>query len=117
MLCPWCMHYGAEDDEYVFDDELYCGICAQQVPRDPETWRAAHQAMEPGWYVHIERELNRIISSRSGLTTATREGIGRAIDAYRDRRLGVTPLPFTDEDYRYWFEYACTYFAPTTRAG
>jgi hypothetical protein len=68
--------------------------------------------MDPAWYEHIERQLNKIISSRSGLSPAAREQIGSAIDAYRDRRLGKTPLPLTEAAYQYWFQYACTYFAP-----
>ena len=113
MLCPWCMHYGPEDDEYIFDDELYCGICAQRMPRGPAAWDAAYQAMDPAWYEHIERELNRIISSRSGLPPEMREAIGAAVDAFRDRRIGVDPLPLNDAEYANWFKFACTYFAPS----
>jgi hypothetical protein len=106
------MHYGPEDEEYVFDGELYCGICAQQMPSAPAAWEEAYRQMDPAWYEHIERQLNKIISSRSGLPPAAREQIGSAIDAYRDRRLGKTPLPLTEAEYRHWFQYACTYFAP-----
>lgn len=111
------MHYGPEDDEYVFDDELYCGICAQPMPRGEDEWRRAYAQMDPGWYEHIERELNRIISSRSGLSPAMRSAIGAAIDAYRDKRLGAEPLPMTEAEYANWFKFACTYFAPHGRAG
>jgi hypothetical protein len=112
------MHYGPEDEEYSFDDELYCGICAQQMPRSQAQWDAAYRAMEPSWYEHIERELNHIISSRSGLAPPVREAIGTAIDAYRDRRLGVTPLPVGEDEYTNWLKFACTYFAPSgLRAG
>lgn len=106
------MHYGPEDDEYVFDAELYCGICAQQMPASPTGWDEAYRQMDSAWYEHIERELNKVISSRSGLSPAAREQIGAAIDAYRDRRLGRTPLPLSEEEYQHWFQYACTYYAP-----
>jgi hypothetical protein len=113
MLCPWCMHYGAEDAEYTFDSELYCGICAQQLPRSQDDWAIAYREMDPSWYEHVERELNHIISSRSGLPPEMREAIGRAIDAYRDKRVGTTPLPITEEEYANWYKFACTYFAPS----
>src|SRR5688572_15093553 len=113
MLCPWCMHYGAEDAEYAFDSELYCGICAQQMPRGQDGWAAAYRDMDPSWYEHVERELNHIISSRSGLPPEMREAIGRAIDAYRDKRVGTTPLPITEDEYANWYKFACTYFAPS----
>lgn len=112
MLCPWCMHYGPEDAEYAFDHDLYCGICAQQMPRGEAAWGEAYVAMEPDWYEHIERELNHIISSRSGLPPEMREAIGAAIDAYRDKRTGVTPLPMAEMEYTNWYKFACTYFAP-----
>ena len=114
MLCPWCMHYGPDDREYVFDGELYCGICAQQMPRGEAQWTEAYGAMEPAWYEHVERELNHIISSRSGLSPEVREAIGRAIDAYRDKRLAVDPLPMSEREYADWYKFACTYFAPAT---
>ncbi len=107
------MHYGAEDEEYAFDDELYCGICAQQMPRSQARWREAYEAMEPAWYEHVERELNHIISSRSGLPPEMREAIGKAVDAYRDKRVGVSPLPMTEAEYANWYKFACTYFAPS----
>jgi type IV pilus biogenesis protein CpaD/CtpE len=106
------MHYGPEDSEYVFDAELFCGICAQRLPRGGDEWLTAYRAMEPGWLEHVERELNHIISSRSGLSPEVREAIGGAIDAYRDRRMGVEPLPMTESEYADWYKFACTYFAP-----
>jgi hypothetical protein len=106
------MHYGDEDAEYVFDDELYCGICAQQLPRGEEEWAEAYARMEPAWYEYVERELNRIISSRSGLPPEMREAIGAAVDAYRDKRVGADPLPIDEREYANWFKFACTYFAP-----
>jgi hypothetical protein len=112
MLCPWCMHYGAEDAEYVFDSDFYCGICAQQMPRGQTEWTRAYGQMAPEWYEQVERELNRIISSRSGLPPEMREAIGAAIDAFREKRIGATPLPMTEEEYANWYKFACTYFAP-----
>jgi hypothetical protein len=113
MLCPWCMHYGPEDEEYVFDAELYCGICAQPMPRTQRDWNDAYAAMEPDWYEHVERELNRVVSSRSGLAPEVREAIGRAIDAYAAKRLGRGPLPMSEDEYAAWYKFACTYFAPS----
>jgi hypothetical protein len=107
------MHYGREDEEYVFDDELYCGICAQQMPRGEAQWSEAYAQMDPAWYEHVERELNHIISSRSGLSPAMREGISAAVDAYRDKRLGKAPLSMSEAEYANWFKFACTYFAPS----
>ena len=112
LLCPWCMHYGAHDAEYSFDDELYCGICAQQMPRGQAQWVEAYTRMDPAWYEHVERELNRIVGSRSGLPPAMRESIGRAVDAYREKRTGASPLPITEAEYADWYKFACTYFAP-----
>lgn len=113
MLCPWCLHYGAHDDEYIFDDDLVCGICAQQVPRTPRGWQEAFAVSDPAWIEEIERELNAIISSRSGLPPEMREAIGAAVDAFRDRRVERTPLPMTEAEYADWFRFACTYFAPS----
>jgi hypothetical protein len=106
------MHYGPEDAEYAFDGELFCGICAQQMPRGQAAWDQAYQQMDSAWYEHVERELNKIISSRSGLPPEMREAIGNAIDAYRDKRVGKTPLPMSEDEYANWYKFACTYFAP-----
>lgn len=105
------MHYGADDREYFFDDEMYCGICAQRMPRSQGEWQQAYQAMEPGWDEHVERELNRIVGSRSGLSPEVRTAIGAAIDAYRLKRTGA-PLSISEEEFANWYKFACTYFAP-----
>lgn len=105
------MHYGADDREYVFDDEMYCGICAQRMPRAQAEWQAAYAAMEPGWDEHVERELNRIVGSRSGLSPEVRDAIGEAIDAFRLRRTGARP-PMSEAELANWYKFACTYFAP-----
>jgi hypothetical protein len=116
MLCPWCMHYGAEDDEYVFDDDLYCGICAQQLPESDDTWAAAFRAMTPEMLTAVEQELNRIAVSKSGLRadllTAMGEGIA-ALAALRHARPGERSLP--EEEYVRWVRFACSYYAPQLR--
>lgn len=114
MLCPWCMHCGAEDDEYTFDSELYCGICAQRMPHTDEEWLRAFRAIEPDWILYIEQELNRIGSSKSGLRPQQREALARAIDAFAAlRRSGTARSGLLSEaEYASWFKYACTYFAP-----
>jgi len=106
------MHYGDDDAEYIFDAEMYCGICAQQLPRYEQDWREAYTKMDPAWYEYVERELNRIVSSRSGLPPDMREAIGRAVDAYRAKRTGASPLPIEEREYADWYKFACTYFAP-----
>lgn len=107
------MHCGAEDAEYYFDRELYCGICAQQMPRDEASWLAAFRAIDPAWIVYIEQELNRIGGSKSGLRPAQREALARAVDAFAARRqAGGAGGTLSDEEYAAWFKYACTYFAP-----
>ena len=111
MLCPWCMHCGSEDEEYVFDSEGYCGICAQSMPRDDETWRRAFAASDPAWLVFIEQELNRIGASKSGLRPELRDALPLAVDAFAQRRLhGDGPL--SEDDYALWYRFACTYYAP-----
>src|SRR5947207_1300656 len=110
MLCPWCFHCGADDDEYVFDAELYCGICAQQVPRDDAGWRQAFEAAEPGWLAFVEQSLNRIGASKSGLNAAMRAGLTDAVDAFVALRLDGAAARgrMSDEDWLRWFKYACT---------
>lgn len=117
MLCPWCMHCGADDDEYVFDEELYCGICAQQMPYGAEEWLRAFQSMDPTWDRFVEQELNRIGAGRSGLRPEQRHALAHAIDAWATLRLSgaVRRGPLSDDEYADWLRYACTYFAPAGR--
>ena len=111
MLCPWCMHYGAHDEEYRFDRERYCGICAQRFPRTEELWLRAWDACDPAWYEFIEQELNKIGASKSGLDPHTRERLAQAVDAFAALRLsGAGTL--TREEYMAWFRFACGYYAP-----
>ena len=112
MLCPWCMHCGASDDEYYFDRELYCGICAQQMPRRDEDWLRAFREMDRAWLPFVEQELNRIGGSKSGLDPTTRERVAAAVDAFAALRLSGEEHvgPLSDEEYAHWLKYACTYF-------
>ena len=114
MLCPWCMHCGASDEEYHFDRERYCGICAQQFPRTEADWQRAFREMDPEWYVYIEQELNRIGASKSGFDPHTRERIAQAVDAFAALRLSGAERrgPLTDEEYAAWARFACGYYAP-----
>src|SRR5438445_10448132 len=90
MLCPWCFHYGSEDDEYLFDEELYCGICAQQMPRDPARWLEAFHALDPEMIGHIEDELNRIAVSKSGLQRDLLDAMGSGLMALAELRASGT---------------------------
>jgi hypothetical protein len=114
MLCPWCMHCGAEDEEYVFDDEWYCGICAQQMPRTDADWLRAQRALDRAAFAYIEQELNRIGASKSGLRPGQREALARAVDAVAAHRLAGESRdgPLSDEELATWLKYACTYYAP-----
>jgi hypothetical protein len=111
------MHYGAEDEEYLFDDELYCGICAQQMPRDEAEWTAAFRHFNAEMISYVEQELNKIAVSKSGLRAETLEAMGRALAALAALResgeAGRTTMP-VDEMVR-WVEFACTYYAPRLR--
>jgi hypothetical protein len=112
MICPWCFHCGAEDDEYYFDRELYCGICAQQFPRSDDDWAAAFHGAGVESFVYVEQSLNRIGASKSGLDPAMRTGITRAVDAFAALRLAQEGAPDTLPDHEWirWFKYACSYF-------
>jgi hypothetical protein len=114
MLCPWCMHYGAEDAEYTFDRELYCLICAQPMPRSDADWLRAFRAMDRAWYVYIEQELNRIGASKSGLDPPTRRRLAEAVDHWARLRLsgGAERGSLSDEEYAAWLRFACIYYAP-----
>lgn len=114
MLCPWCMHCGASDDEYFFDREGYCGICAQRFPRKEEDWLRAFRAMDREWLVFVEQELNRIGGSKSGLDPQTRERLADAVDAFAALRLSSEERrgPLTEAEYAAWLRFACGYYAP-----
>lgn len=114
MLCPWCMHCGASDDEYAFDREGYCGICAQRFPRTDDAWLQALRAMEPASMVFIEEELNRIGASKSGLDPHTRARLAEAVDAFAALRLSGAARagPLTASEYAAWLRFACGYYAP-----
>jgi hypothetical protein len=117
MICPWCFHYGVEDDEYLFDDEMYCGICAQQMPETQETWQAAFRGMDSTMISYVEQELNRIAVSKSGLRAELLEEMGRGIDALAIRRGSgqQTSTAAEEAEYVRWVQFACTYFAPRLR--
>src|SRR4051794_22767111 len=117
MLCPWCFHYGAEDEEYLFDDEFYCGICAQQIPQGPEEWKAAFGAMEPEMISYVEEELNKIAVSKSGLRSDLLTAMGEAIAALASLRESGSErrLTLPQEEYARWVEFACTYYEPRVR--
>ena len=117
MLCPWCMHYGAEDDEYVFDDEMYCGICAQQMPEAEPAWAEAFRAMTPEMLSAIEQELNRIAASKSGIRSELLSAMGEGIEVLAAlRHSGVARrMPLPEAEYVKWVRFACTYYAPQLR--
>jgi hypothetical protein len=114
VLCPWCLHYGAEDDEYLFDAELYCGLCAQQMPRGRDGWLAAFGRMSPEMLSYVEEELNKIAVSKSGLQPDLLSDMGEAIARLADvRQTGSGTQP--PEEYARWVEFACTYYTPNVR--
>lgn len=115
MICPWCFHCGADDDDYVFDSELYCGICAQQHPRTQVRWEQAYDELDPANIVFVEQSLNRIGASKSGLDAAVRAGLTRAVDAFAALRVDGPPGTTPRDEYVYWLAYACSYFAPYRR--
>ncbi len=114
MICPWCMHCGPYDEDYVFDAELYCGICAQQMPRGRDGWLAVFEALTPDMIRTAEFELNKIGWSKSGLQPEIVAGMGEAIDDFSRLRLsekqdlsGQAP-----EYFARWLDFACTYYPP-----
>ena len=117
MLCPWCMYYGADDEEYLFDQELFCGICAHQMPRDEVTWTAAFRAMSPETLSFIEQELNRIAVSKSGLRPETLAAMGTALEALAALRESGEErrMLLPEAEYVRWVEFACTYYLPRLR--
>ena len=114
MLCPWCMHYGAEDAEYLFDDELYCGICAQQMPEADPAWVEAFHAMTPEMLSSVEQELNRIAASKSGIRGELLSAMGEGLEALAAlRHSGVArEMVLPEGEYVKWVRFACTYYAP-----
>jgi hypothetical protein len=117
VICPWCLHYGSEDEEYMFDEELYCGICAQQIPQTPGAWTEAFRAMDAEMISYIEQELNKIAVSRSGLRPDLLKTMGEAIDGLAALRESGNErrLVLPEEEYARWVEFACTYYEPRLR--
>ena len=117
MLCPWCMHCGAEDDEYLFDEELYCGICAQRMPQTDAEWTAAFRAMDAEMLTYVEQELNRIAVSKSGIRPSLREAMGEGIEALAALRgpSAEKKMALPEEEYVKWVRFACSYYAPRMR--
>ena len=115
MICPWCMHCGAYDEDYVFDAERYCGICAGQMPRGREGWLAAFAALTPAMSAVVEFELNKIGSSKSGLQPEIVAGMSDAIDDFAALRLSEQrDLRGHDPEYfARWLDFACTYYPPS----
>jgi hypothetical protein len=111
------MHYGAEDEEYLFDSELYCGLCAQQMPRDQAAWSVAFRQMSPDMVSYVEEELNKIAVSKSGLQPELLAQMGEAIAALGElRELGGPGYgPRTEAEYMRWVDFACTYYMPNVR--
>jgi hypothetical protein len=117
VLCPWCMHCGAVDDEYLFDAELYCGICAQQMPQTEAEWTAAFRAMSSEALSYVEEELNRIAASKSGMRPELLAAMGEGLTTIASLRESGGPrqLQLPEEEYVKWVRFACTYYAPRLR--
>lgn len=116
MICPWCMHCGPFDEDYVFDDERYCGICANQMPRGREGWLSAFEGLTSEMIVVVETELNKIGSSKSGLQPEIVAGMAEAIDRFAQLRLGAGERDRSGEPPEYfarWLDFACTYYPPS----
>ena len=113
VICPWCMHCGPYDEDYLFDAERFCGICAQQMPRGRDGWLNAFAALTPAMIAVVEQELNKIGASKSGLKPEVVEGLGEAIDAFAALRLDGGPAATSDPEYfARWLDFACTYYPP-----
>ena len=117
MLCPWCFHYGAEDEEYLFDSELYCGLCAQQIPQDSAGWTEVLHGLSPEGISYVEQELNTIAVSKSGLRPETLAEMGQALAALAALRESGSEHRMTlpEDVLARWVEFACTYYAPRLR--
>jgi hypothetical protein len=111
------MHYGAEDEEYLFDRELYCGLCAQPMPHDEPAWMEAFRGMSPEMLSYVEEELNKIAVSKSGLQPDLVSEMGEAIAALAELRESIASGPKSrpEFDYARWVEFACTYYMPNVR--
>src|SRR5438094_226146 len=81
------MHCGAYDEDYYFDDERYCGICGNQMPRGRDRWVSAFEALTPEMLAVVETELNKIAGSKSGLKPEVVAGIAEALDDFARLRV------------------------------
>lgn len=117
VLCPWCLHCGAEDDDYLFDEDLYCGICGQQMPQAEVDWTRAFRAMDADMISYIEQEMNRIAGSKSGMRPGLVEAMGEGLDALAALRESAAErrMELPQEEYVKWVRFACTYYAPRLR--
>jgi hypothetical protein len=111
------MYYGADDEEYLFDQELYCGVCAHQMPTNEAGWTAAFRAMSAEAISFVEEELNRIAVSKSGLRPETLAAMGEGLEALaalresgEERRMLVP-----EGEYVRWVQFACSYYTPRLR--
>ena len=114
MICPWCMHCGAYDEDYVFDEERYCGICANQMPHGRDGWLQVLRALTPDMILVAETELNKIGASKSGLQPEIVAGMAEAIDRFARLRLtdGQDLSGESEEYFARWLDFACTYYPP-----
>jgi hypothetical protein len=108
------MHCGAYDEDYVFDNERFCGICANQMPRGREGWLQALRALTPEMVLVVETELNKIGASKSGLQPEIVAGMAEAIDNFSRLRLSMKQDPSgeNEEYFARWLDFACTYYPP-----
>ncbi len=115
MICPWCMHCGSYDEDYFFDEERYCGICANQMPEGRDGWLAALHGLTPAMIAVVESELNKIGASKSGLQPEVVAGMADAIDQFTRLRLseGQDYSGQSAEQFARWLDFACTYYPPS----
>ncbi len=115
MICPWCMHCGPFDEDYVFDEERYCGICANQMPGGRDGWLSALEGLTSAMIAFVETELNKVGSSKSGLEPHIVAGMAEAIDNFARLRLssGDDLSGETPEYFARWLDFACTYYPPS----
>ncbi len=109
------MHCGPFDEDYVFDEERFCGICANQMPHGRDGWLSAFEGLTPAMIATVETELNKIGSSKSGLEPQIVAGMADAIDRFARLRLGpdrdLSGQPA--EYFARWLDFACTYYPPS----